>query len=734
MKVMRPHPRQARPAFFWQGVLILLPVAVLAVVCLFALRQDEQAAESDARNRAAANVQSLGRALRASVDEELQRFLTLQNVWLLGLRLAGQPSVSGVFPDSKLRSDIEKWELDYPGLQFTALALPHGAVLVDGRQIEPPDFPAAPRPPKWFCDLTPEQKNWWEALRGGGSQQERETWRQAFLDSKPSDEAQQAVSDLLQSSEQMIGHSNYLPTETGISFEEIACYRMLTAPKAQLTESLLETVWWHAIDHASIVSPKLLEVAGGLTNHADPVLQQKFFWMRKFFDGQSRTDEALASLRLLPELRPRKTLCWSHWTKDHAELAIFQPNTYVNPGNDFAGRSLAGDGYEVWLVPCVVVEEIFNRALAENQFLVPDYASLAVTVEGLPLPRQAASAVRDDNLLLGDVEQKAGNYFAQDAIRFEVKYFLASRARMLAAEQRRAKLFGTLVLAAALTALAGLLFARRAFRRQWQLNEQKSNFVSSVSHELRAPIASVRLMAENLERGKISEPARQGEYFRFIVQECRRLSSLIENVLDFSRIEQGRKQYEFEPTNLVALAETTVQLMEPYAAERGVRLEFHAELPTPSSDLVLDGRALQQALVNLIDNAVKHSPKGETVTVGLEIQNERLQNNNAGGLKAVTPQVHGAARQCEDGTSFNLYVADHGPGIPAVEHQKIFERFYRLGSELRRETQGVGIGLSVVKHIVEAHGGRVRVQSQIGQGSRFTIELPMQPGERSNDE
>jgi signal transduction histidine kinase len=722
---MRPHPRLASPAFFWQGVLILLPVAVLAVACLFALRQDEQAAERDARNRAAANAQSLGRALRASVDEELRRYLTLQNVWMLGLRLAGQPSVNGVFPDSKLQSDIEKWERDYPGLRFTDLALPQGLVLVDGRQIEPPDFPAAPRPPKWFCDLTPDQQNWWTALRAGGTRQEMETWQQAFLNSQPSAEAQQAVMDLFQPPEQMIGHSNFLPTETGVSFEEIACYRLLAAPQAQLTETLLQSVWWHALDHPSLVSPKLLDLAGGLTNHVNPVLQRKFFWMRKFFNGQSQTDEALASLRPLPELRPWKTSWWSHWTIDHAELAIFQPTTYANPGNDFAGRSLAGQGYEVWLVPRVVVEAVFNRALAENPFLVPDYASVALTVEGLPLPRQKAPAAQDDKLLLGDVEQKAGNYFAQDAIRFEVKYFLTSRARMLAAEQRRAKLFGTLVLAAALTALAGLLSARRAFRRQWQLNEQKSNFVSSVSHELRAPIASVRLMAENLERGKISEPARQGEYFRFIVQECRRLSSLIENVLDFSRIEQGRKQYEFEPTNLVALAETTVKLMEPYAAERGVRLQFHAELPTPNSELVLDGRALQQALVNLIDNAVKHSPKGETVMVGLEIKNEKLRIKNADGFNAGTPQRKGAAMQSEDGSTLDMYVADHGPGIPAAEHEKIFERFYRLGSELRRETQGVGIGLSVVKHIVEAHGGRVQVQSAVGQGSRFTIELPL---------
>src|SRR5207249_85818 len=127
-----------------------------------------------------------------------------------------------------------------------------------------------------------------------------------------------------------------------------------------------------------------------------------------------------------------------------------------------------------------------------------------------------------------------------------------------------------------------------------------------------APIASVRLMAESLERGKISEPAKQNDYFRFIGQESRRLSSLIENVLDFSRIEQGRKQYEFEPTDLVALTRETVKLMESYAAERGVKLELgtsNIQHPTSNIELSVDGRAIQQALVNLLDNAIKHSPK-----------------------------------------------------------------------------------------------------------------------------
>src|SRR4029077_18156424 len=109
---------------------------------------------------------------------------------------------------------------------------------------------------------------------------------------------------------------------------------------------------------------------------------------------------------------------------------------------------------------------------------------------------------------------------------------------------------------------------------------------------------------------------------RFIVQECRRLSALIENVLNFSRIEQGRKQYEFEPTDLVTLAQQTVQLMEPYAAERQITVALSLNDPRLSTlhcPPLLDGRAIQQALVNLLDNAIKHSPKNAAVTLGLEV-------------------------------------------------------------------------------------------------------------------
>ena len=187
---------------------------------------------------------------------------------------------------------------------------------------------------------------------------------------------------------------------------------------------------------------------------------------------------------------------------------------------------------------------------------------------------------------------------------------------------------------------------------------------------------------------------------------------MVENVLDFSRIEQCRKEYEFEPTDLPALMKQTVQLMEPYASERQIQIIL--DLPTNQTlrdfHFSLDGKALQQALVNLIDNAIKHSRNGGKVAVGLK------EGSSAGHDLSTSP--------CDNTDDLCIFVEDEGEGIPPNEHEKIFERFYRVGSELRRETQGVGIGLSIVKHIVEAHGGRISVRSAVGQGSRFTIELP----------
>jgi signal transduction histidine kinase len=224
----------------------------------------------------------------------------------------------------------------------------------------------------------------------------------------------------------------------------------------------------------------------------------------------------------------------------------------------------------------------------------------------------------------------------------------------------------------------------------------KSDFVASVSHELRAPVASIRLMADALNAGKI-EPHTVGEFHRLISREGARLTTLIENVLDFARIEQGRKSWHFEECDLAAVITETVNLMEPLAAGKSITLVFPK--PLPSLQTKVDPGAIQQALVNLLDNAIKFSPAGSQVGIML----------------------------AESPGNWEIQITDQGPGIPPAEHVRIFEKFHRLGSELRRETQGTGIGLSLVKAVAEAHGGRVVLASAPGKGSVFTLIGPIRP-------
>lgn len=292
-----------------------------------------------------------------------------------------------------------------------------------------------------------------------------------------------------------------------------------------------------------------------------------------------------------------------------------------------------------------------------------------------------------------EAEVMAVNVLGEGKQTAEVTAFLWQNKYYRAERRERFLMFTAIISLAVTAALTGLASAFRTFQEQWRLSEMKSNFVSSVSHELRAPLASVRLMAESLERGKVPEGEKRQEYYELIGRECRRLTALIENVLDFARMDQGRKQYQMEPTDLVTLMRHTVKGMEAYAAERTVALKLETE--GEAREMEMDGQAMQQAVINLIDNAVKFSPKQGEVEVKLLFEDKWVR----------------------------ISVRDQGPGIPWWERKRIFERFYRSGQELRRETQGVGIGLSIVKHVVEAHGGQILLNSEVGRGSEFVIVL-----------
>jgi signal transduction histidine kinase len=253
----------------------------------------------------------------------------------------------------------------------------------------------------------------------------------------------------------------------------------------------------------------------------------------------------------------------------------------------------------------------------------------------------------------------------------------------------------TLVALLAAFLVGGIVLALRSADRAMRLSEMKSDFVSNVSHELRTPIASIRVFAELLRLGRVQSPDKVREYGEFIERESRRLSRLIDNILDFARIESGRKTYDFAPADARAIVEATLQSFGPHLRHHG--FSAHLEAPDEPLPFVLaDADALAQAVHNLLDNAVKYSGEAREIEVGL---------------------AHEAGEVV-------IAVRDHGVGIAREEQAKIFDRFHRVGTTLLHDVKGSGLGLSLVQHIVQVHGGRVAVASEPGKGSTFTIRLP----------
>jgi signal transduction histidine kinase len=244
--------------------------------------------------------------------------------------------------------------------------------------------------------------------------------------------------------------------------------------------------------------------------------------------------------------------------------------------------------------------------------------------------------------------------------------------------------------------LAGILLMLRAAAREARLAELKSAFVSNVSHEMKTPLALIRLFAETLELGRVKSAERLQEYYRVIHNESRRLSQLIDNILDFSKMEAGRKQYHFEPGDVAEVVDSVVRTYEYQIRNAGFELSLEVDHCLPP--LCMDAGALSQAVLNLLNNAVKYSAEVKKV-----------------GVRVARRDSHVA-----------IEVADCGIGIPRSEHEKIFEKFYRVSTGLVHNTKGSGLGLTLSKHIVEAHRGRILVDSQPGAGSRFTILLPIE--------
>jgi signal transduction histidine kinase len=696
--------------FAWRAVLIVLPVLLLALFGGLSLRQDRRLVESEIRERSQAHAEQAAESCLRMLLEQPR--LGAQRVDATGL-----PGEGGA-----------------AALMFRIAA--------DGRLLSPPDYAEVPEPQlRDTSRLTEQQAALWKRLESEADHTTNrlEGWREflaggppeefaalgyyrfgCLLASQGHDQATNALQTLISGYPDSLG-------ETGLPLFTLAAHRLGEVELGNLAEfaesraAVFERLCSNVVTRPSALTPWILERASERAERHPAGAASVGTWSAAWQQDEIRRAE-YRSAQTAAAGRQWPPIFWYRRSCNLADMA-----SGVTAGDHGAtsaalavrvGTFDRGDSLYVVREPESVSS---HMEVASPAAALPDYVGVQIQVAGRAVTGQRGASAAHEGRWQRNGGSGSGVVLAQatramedgtEAVRVIVS--LVDPAGLYRRQRQRLFWFGSLIAVSAAVALTGLASTWAALRRQQALYEMQSNFVSSVTHELRAPLGALRLIAENFERGKVREPGEQQRFFQYMVQECSRLSAMIENVLGLARIEQGRQTYEFQETDVARLLEDTVRLMRAGAGERGVDLLLEidpGQFQAVGDAAVVDGPALQRAVINLIDNAIKHSPAASRVTVGAA----RVQTTE--GEKA----VQGA------GGNLRIRVGDKGPGIPESEQAKIFERFYRRGSELRRESAGAGIGLSIVKHVVEAHHGKISVESRSGEGSQFVMEIPWRP-------
>ena len=484
----------------------------------------------------------------------------------------------------------------------------------------------------------------------------------------------------------------------------------------------------------TLLSPAAVEdAARSMVDWCDCLGGVRYFFRYDWRDGTYRTTETslsdddlawardtiVAYTRSLPRIRKRE---WLAFGSPDGRFGPYKNLAVVLTNDSYAMLFGQRRGKPVLLV-FVIARDIDNGlpvvlygyATDPHAFLWPVFENIrgARGSRSALLPEVLVRGLTPDSILSISVTTQAGNevykspgwaaltYSAADTIE-------ANFGRLIMRVGLRPEFADVLVvgglprsrvpaIVALLLIAAGLLsVALVQLRRQQELAHLRTEFVSGVSHELRTPLAQIRWFAELLHMGKLRTEDERRRSAAIIDQEARRLTYLVENVLNFSRGEKGTNQVSLAPADLDHELQEVVELFTPLARAR--RMVIDTSLAAKAV-VEVDRDALRQMLLNLLDNAVKYGPPGQTITVGSEIAGDRAR----------------------------IYVEDEGPGIPHEDRQRVWEPYVRLAREAERSTGGSGIGLAVVRELVVLHGGRTRAEGSRGGGARFVIELPLAP-------
>jgi signal transduction histidine kinase/tetratricopeptide (TPR) repeat protein len=241
----------------------------------------------------------------------------------------------------------------------------------------------------------------------------------------------------------------------------------------------------------------------------------------------------------------------------------------------------------------------------------------------------------------------------------------------------------------------GVVLIVRTVAHEMEVLRIKSDFVSSVSHEFKTPLTSIKALTERLLEGKVKDQAKMNQYFSVISRDTNKLTHLVGNILDFAKIEEGKKEYDFKETDMIEWLDQTIENFQKENLQ--IEIKIRTRVPDDVPHLSIDRDAMALVVNNLLDNAIKYSTKKNEIDVFVD----------------------------KDENNILIKVKDYGIGIPRAELDKIFEKFYQGSNATRLSTKGTGLGLTLVRHTIESHGGEVFVESKVNQGSIFTLSLPI---------